>query len=368
MKYLFPNYNEGLTNLTSSIEKYYGLKPSHISLDMMDRILLSNKYKNIVLVLLDGFGYNILKKNKKYCPFLYKYLKCSLSSTFPSTTMAATTSLETGLNPVEHGWLGWDMYFKDYDKVITLFTGLEKRTKVKIADYDIARTLLKYKTIVEKINELDGYNAYRIGGGLNEKNSFKEDVQKVIDITKKGSNNYVFLYYNDPDQSFHKNGCNSKKNIKMFKDIDKNFKRLCMKSKDTLVIGIADHGHIDVDYITLSNYPELINMLKGDISIDNRACSFRVKNEFLKEFLLKLKKVLKDDFIIMSSKEVYDKKLYGIGKENKYYKDALGDFFAIGVSNKSIRYDESVNMHKSSHSGITDDEMLVPLIIYDGGK
>ena len=39
----------------------------------------------------------------------------SITSVFPPTTTAATTSMLSGLNPNEHGWLGWDLYFKKED-------------------------------------------------------------------------------------------------------------------------------------------------------------------------------------------------------------------------------------------------------------
>jgi hypothetical protein len=108
-----------------------------------------------------------------------------------------------------------------------------------------------------------------------------------------------------------------------------------------------------------------MKMLKEDISIDNRACSFRVKDEYINVFYKEIKKVLKEDFIILSKQAIIDKKLYGYGIKNKYFDEGLGDFFAIGISNKAIRLSEKANKHKSSHSGITEDEMLVPLIIYN---
>ena len=58
--------------------------------------------------------------------------------------MAARTTIESGLTPIEHGWLGWDMYFKKFDNVITLTKNYVAATKEKITDYHIARTLLKF--------------------------------------------------------------------------------------------------------------------------------------------------------------------------------------------------------------------------------
>ena len=76
--------------------------------------------------------------------------------------------------------------------------------------------------------------------------------------------------------------------------------------------------------------------------------------------------MLKEDFIILSKNEVIDKKLFGSGKENKYFNDALGDYIALAVSDKAIRYNTNSKIKKSNHSGITEDEMYVPLVIYEG--
>lgn len=364
MRIIKPDYENGLVNGMSSIMHFYLLPSNHKSLKILDEELKRN-YKNVVLILFDGLGYNILKRNKDICPNLNKYLKTSISSVFPSTTMAARTTIESGLNPVEHGWLGWDMYFKEFDEVITLTRNVIKGTNIKPADYHVAKTLLKYESIVEKVEKIEGFHGEKVTvySGRKE-DSFKKTRKQIKKITKNHLRNYIYFYTNEPDHTFHKYGVDSKEARKILKKLDREFGKLCKILKDTLVIALADHGHINCEYITLSDYPNIIKMLKGNISIDNRACSFRIKEEYKEIFPKKLKGVLKEDFIIMSKEEVIKKKLYGYGKENKYFKDGLGDYFAIGIKNKAIRYDEKVKPHKSSHSGITEEEMLVPLIFY----
>lgn len=364
MKKVFPDYNIGLVNVISSIEKYFNVKNTNPTLKDLDEVLNKKSKKNVVLVLFDGLGYNILKKNEKHCPFLNKYLIKSISSCFPSTTMSSRTTIESGLCPIEHGWLCWDMYFKKFDKVITLARNYVKRTKEKITNYNIAKTLLKYESVINKISKKENQLGSKVTYYPDKGPSIKKARKSIKDITKNGLKNYIYFYCNEPDHTFHKYGCDSKKAIKVLKKLDKNFKKLCKSLDDSLIIALADHGHLNIEYLTLTNYPDIIKMLDGDVSIDVRACSFRVKKKYIKTFPYELKKFLKDDFIIMSAKEVVDKKLYGFGKENKLFKDGLGDFFAISVSNKAIRYDDTCHMHKSAHSGVTEDEMLVPLIIY----
>lgn len=366
MKTLFPDYDNGLVNVMSSILKYFNIYHKHKSLGILDDVLKKKKQKNVVLVLFDGLGYNILKRNKKYTPFLNKYLISNISSCFPTTTMSARTTVESGLCPIEHGWLGWDVYFKCYDKVITLARNYVKGFKEKITDYNIAKTLLKYEPVISKVSKKEGCLGSKVTYYPAHGQSFKNARKKIKKICNNGLKNYVYFYCNEPDHTFHKYGLDTKKEKKVLKKLDRNFKKLCKSLKDSLVIALADHGHLNVSYITLSNYPNIINMLKGDFSGDSRVAVFRVKDEYKKTFPLEVKKVLKDDFIIMSKQEVIQKKLYGTGLKNKYFDDALGDYFAIGIGNKAIRYDEKGHMHKSAHSGITIDEMLVPLIIYEG--
>lgn len=368
MKYIMPDYEKGLVNVTNSIMRYFGVNGMHKTLPLLDKKLNEGKFKNVVLVLFDGLGYNILKQNKDICPFLYQNLVDSISSTFPSTTMAARTTVESGLNPVEHGWLGWDMYFKEFDKVITLTKNLIKGTKTKAANYHVARTLLNYESAVDKINKKDGCIARKISVYSNHENESLSKMRRRIKlITLRRKKVYIYAYYNEPDHAMHKLGTDSNEIKEYLKLINKEFEKLCKSLRNTLVIGIADHGHINVKYINISDYPSLAKMLEGNISIDDRACSFRVKKEYIKEFPYALKQVLKDDFIIMSKDEVIKRKLYGDGKENKYYKDGLGDYFAIGISDKAISYG-TTSKHKSAHSGLTLDEMLVPLIMVDTNK
>lgn len=65
--------------------------------------------------------------------------------------------------------------------------------------------------------------------------------------------------------------------------------------------------------------------------------------------------------------DVIESKLFGDGKENEIFRDALGDFLAIAKTNKTLLYSGS-KVLKSQHAGYTDDEILVPLIVIKTNK
>lgn len=364
MKYMYPDYDNSLLSLISSIENYYGIENKRKTLKIVDETL-KNDYKNIIIVLYDGFGYNILKRNKDITPFLNKNLKCKISSVFPPTTTAATTSVITGLSPLEHGWLGWDMYMKKYDSVVTLFLNREKESGLEIKDYPGTKNILKTTSIIEKISNIDGcLGSYVSPFGNTAYKDIDEMNDKIIEVTKNNKKNCVYAYYEDPDGTMHEYGTDSIFAKEKFKLIDEKLKDLCEKIDDSLVIMIADHGHINIkEWITLTDYPNIINLLKGTTGIDSRASSFRVKEGKEKEFEKEIKKITKDDFLFLDKEEIIKSKIFGTGIENSLFKDGIGDYMAIATNDKAIRYSDKHSKFKSAHAGITEDEVYVPLVM-----
>ena len=144
---ILPDYNNSIVNLMSSIRKYFDLDYEGNTLDIVDTLLKKNNPKNVVVILYDGMGSRLVKRNLDSNSFLNKNMISELSTVVPSTTTAATTSVLTGLYPNSHGYLGWDMYYEKEDKVVTMFTNNIKDTDIKVFDYNIAKKYFPYETI-----------------------------------------------------------------------------------------------------------------------------------------------------------------------------------------------------------------------------
>ena len=114
------NYNECITNVACSILKYFNCDYYHKTIPALDEILIKKNPKNIILILFDGMGSRLLDKMLDKDSFLIKNRIKEITSVFPSTTASSTLSLQTGLNPSEHGWLGWSNYISPIDSVIQL--------------------------------------------------------------------------------------------------------------------------------------------------------------------------------------------------------------------------------------------------------
>lgn len=362
------NYNECLTNLACSIRKYFGLEYKHNTLDYIDKILEEKHPKNIVTILCDGMGSNIMDRMLDKDAFLIKNRIKPITTVFPATTVAATTSMMTGLNPVETGMLGWDMYYKDIDKTITVFMNSEKgdfeyKPLQEAIDYN-SRHMIR-KTIMDELNEKTDYKGYTLFPF--GENAYKDldDMYKIIeDKCNEDGMKYIYAYDTDPDHTMHEIGCDKPEIKNIIEDINKRIEELSNKLSDTIIFVVADHGHHNVENLFIKDYPDIEECLLRNTSLEPRAVNFFIKPDKKEIFESLFNKYFSNDFDSYSMEDVINSKLFGDGGENEIFRDTLGDYLAIAKTDKTLLYEGS-EVLKSQHAGYTDDEILVPLIIID---
>ena len=193
-------------------------------------------------------------------------------------------------------------------------------------------------------------------------------IEKIIEISKTPNKKFIYAYYEDPDHLLHDYGIESEIVRAEIKNINNKLEYLCSNLEDSVVIIIADHGHIDTKYYNLDDYQSVKCLLERDISLEHRVISFKIFEDKLEEFKIEFNKYFKNDFILLSKQDVVDNKIFGIGKNNIYFEESIGDYIAISISNKAIIYDSKSPIFKSHHAGLTDIEMLIPVIVKEKEK
>ena len=363
------NYEENnLVNLSNSILKYFDVKTFHKTLNNLDKILENNNYKNVVLFVCDGLGFYNLKELLKNEDFLNKQEIFKLSSVFPPTTAAATTTLLSGLTPSEHHWFGWDMYFKDTDETISVFLNKIKDTKISPKINVVDRDYMKYKNIVDLINENSNNSAYfAYPFSLDNKClNIDEVIERIKKLTKENTKKFIYAYIENPDKLMHKYGINSKEVIEEVQSINKKIEKLSKELKNTLILVTADHGLINTETILLKkSLPEMYKMLERTTSIEPKCVGIKLKEKRKKEEFIKLyEENLKSDFKLLNQEEVIKSKLFG-NEDSSYLRDNIGDYLLIGTKNKLLIDNNEVPNFKAGHAGFTKEELTVPLIIID---
>lgn len=360
------NYNECLTNLACSIRKYFELDYKHNTIDYIDKILNENKPKNVVTILCDGMGSNIMDRILSKDSFLLKYRIKSITTVFPATTVAATTSMMTGLNPVETAMLGWDMYYKDIDKTITTFMNSEKGDE----EYTPLQEAIEYKnkhmitkSIMEEINEKEKDSGYILFPfGKNPYVDIEDLYNKIETLCNEEGKKYIYAYDTEPDHTMHELGTDAHEINDIVENINFKVEELSRKLKDTVIFVVADHGHKNIENIMLKDYPDIVDCLEKNTSIEPRAINFFIRENKKQKFEVLFNEYFSNDFDLYTKEDVINSNLFGKGKENEIFRDILGDYLAIAKTNKTLLYGGS-EILKSQHAGYTDDEIYVPLIV-----
>ena len=371
-----PDYDNCLVNLSNSILKLFGAPTSAPTLKMADRIL-EEEHKNVVLLLMDAMGISILEKHLEPDGFLRSHLAGNYSSVFPPTTVAATTSVLSGLYPNEHGWLGWDMYYPDLGKNVTVFMNTDQleetedstpeNPKLKelkpAADFNAAFRYCPYKNIIQRINEA-GRKAY---ASMPYLEPFPQDLDAILDrineLCRTPEKKFIYAYWNEPDSTMHQFGPDSNEAHELMISLEKRLEEFASGLSDTLLLITADHSQVWSRNHCLMDHPEILRCLVRLPSIEPRALNLFVKEEYLEDFPKIFKETFKDKFLLLTKEEIIEQKLFGIGKEHKIFRDSLGDYIAIAVSDESIFIThKEAEMMPGGHAGLTKEEMEIPLI------
>ncbi|MBR4825886.1 MAG: alkaline phosphatase family protein [Spirochaetaceae bacterium] len=360
----FPDYENSILNFSCSILNHYGVKVKHPTLPLADKLLEGN-FKHVVVLLLDGLGVNILQKHLAPDAFLRQNLLCEYSSVFPPTTTASTTTMLSGLSPIEHGWLGWDVFFEQEDKSVTCFTNNLTGTETPAASYNVVRKYFPFKNIALQISETGRADAGIIFP-FGEKPFAKLDdwFGEIKRRCSSGGRTFTYAYWGQPDSYMHKNGTDAAVVHRCVSGLNRRVEALCKSLKDTLVFVTADHGHNDItrDYY-VENYPDFAKMLVRRPVIEPRAASFYVKDEYKAVFADEFNRLFGNDYMLFTKQQVFERQLFGSGEPHKNL-TGIGDFVAAATGTRTMFWNKDAKPFKSHHAGIRRDEMIIPLIAY----
>ncbi len=367
MKHSFTlhDYDNCLVSLANSVLKRFGSEPSGKTLSCADKYL-EKGFRNVVVLILDGLGTCILEGNLKEDGFLRSHYSDSFSSVFPPTTVAATTSVISGLQPIESAWLGWDSYYPQIDKNVTVFRNTEQGTDKPVSDENIPWKYCGYDSVVDRLNR-EGKNAYNVMPFLPPyPQSFPAICDRITEHCRADGEKYIYAYWNEPDNIMHEAGCYSKEAKDVLAELEVTIAKMCEELEDTLLIITADHGHINGRNVSITDYPAIMDCLVRMPSIEPRALNLFVKEEKKAEFEREFNKEFGNDFILLTKEEVYETKLFGNGTPHKNVDGMIGDYLAVAVTDLTIfNTEEEAEGFKGVHAGYTRDELRIPLIVIE---
>jgi len=363
-------------------------KNSNLSIikDIANREKRVGEKKKKIFMLIDGLGYNLLSKtlSERKIDFIKNYKIEKISTVFPSTTTVALTSIETGLTPSEHGIVGWHVYSKELGSVVAPYRdSLAINENLKFDQLGV-RNIIPAPKLLLKIAEnrnlmllfdrsvekppCNGGNKIKIDRYTMQSDMLIKLKNEII----KDEYDFIYIYYSLIDSIEHKYGPLSEASINataLLLNELKNILLPTLEKSDYNLIITADHGHTKVNkWLIIDNKSKIMNYLYGPPWGDARIMFMNVIPKYEND----LKKYIAEKYskytILEDSDEVISTGIFGKNKVNEKIRYRFGTHILLAKNNVALEYSYP-NINQSNkkptgiHSGLSEDEMRVPLII-----
>ncbi len=381
---IFPNYTDGsIVNLMSSLLTAFGGTSTYAPLSLLPPEFLTDT-TNIVLLVLDGFGYELLRQHENGTIF-HKWLKGKITSVFPSTTAAGITTFLTGLAPQQHAVTGWFMHLKELGSVAATLRFQPRCCEASLRRDGVRPDMLfGTSQILRQINR----QAYSIHHkqitntdyniAMNpclQKRSFTtfsgclRQIKQVISSHQEQK--FIFAYWPQIDSLAHRYGIRSSEVSRHFHELAQKLASLAasLHKTDTTFIITADHGLIDTDsskIIQMKQHPVLRDSLVLPLCGEPRAAFCYVRPSKVNQFETYVQQHFGGMCHLYRSEELIHKQWFGLFDADPRLYDRIGDYVMVMRDNYIIRDflpGENEIFHIGNHGGLSREEMFVPLIV-----
>ncbi len=393
--YCFSNICDGIEDLL------IGKTGSKLPRDVFGEF--KKEYKNVVLFVIDGFGWSLFDKLQSNNLFpkelLEKSVISQMTAQFPSTTAAELTSIHTGMSVEETGIYEWFYYDKNVDAIISplLFSVPPDKTRNSLLNRNIdPKKIFPFQTFYESLNKRgvvssvfspqafnpSVYNEALLKGA---KGLWYENIEDGLNALVRGINeeknkSYSLFYFDKIDSVGHKKGPFSQESIdeaaNFLSKVDGCLEQLTAKN-ETLIIFTADHGQIDINpekTIYLNKLmpgleDKLLTTKFGKPLIPAGGCRdmfLYVKPEHLescyKDLTLKLNKVA----VVYKTSDLVEMGFWPNKLNLSLLNERVGNIIIIPNNENLVWWNNTEEQftikHIGHHGGLSKEEMLIPFI------
>jgi predicted AlkP superfamily pyrophosphatase or phosphodiesterase len=404
-EFIYPLYETYcFSNIPSAILSLLGIhQRSSPLLELLTEAKVNpSSPKKVVLLLIDGFGFNQWMSYAEKYEFFNKLTKrgivAPITTIFPSTTSATITTVNSGLTPQEHGLPEWVVYFEEIDRIITTLpfvpigeSGIDNlldagvNPKILFNGKSIYQTLGKSNipsfTFLRDSYAKSSYSKLVYKGSItipfvNSSDLLVNLREKIAEVPPPA---YFYVYWDAIDSIEHIYGPHTEQ---YFAELN-GFSYLLQEeflgkmdersAKETLILATADHGQINVspkETIYLSRHPRIVRSLQLSASGKKilpwgspRDVFLQIKEEKLEEVFEFLTELLDGKATVVKSQDAIKDGLFGLGRLHKRFRSRVGNILILPHKNYTVWY-EHIKGKKfrllGMHGGLSPDEMLVP--------
>jgi hypothetical protein len=378
---LRPDYQRSIVNLVTSLAGSQA--PAADTYPPLAELqTLSLDTRPVVLLVIDGLGYEFLKRYPDSC--LYRHLKGSLTSVFPTTTATAVTALALGVPAQQHAITGWFTYFRELGCVAAplpfaprgggeCFTRRGIRAETLLDASALLPRLSRPATLLSPAYIIDSAFSRALFGDVNRipHRGLDEMFDGVRQALAGQAKPLVFAYWTEFDGLAHQAGIKSQAVTAHFNLIDSAFEMFLqgVEGMGAAVIVTADHGLIDTtpeQVIHLQDHPDLAAMLLLPLCGEPRAAYCYLREGTRSDFERYVKETFAGRCRAYGSEWLLEQGLFGRGEPSPHFRERIGDYLLMPEGSWIVKdrlLTERPFEQIGVHGGLSADELYVPLVV-----
>lgn len=373
------------SNIPETIVSFFGEEGGGLP----DDTVTKGSYDHVILLFIDGFGWEFFEKYKSSLPVLGRIenegIVSKITSMFPSTTAAHVTCIHTGLSPADSGIYEWFMYEPKLEELIAplpfCFAGekklgtlpldpkelFPKRTLYhRLNDLGVQSFAFQPKSIAESIYSKEVLSGANIIGYTSPKDAFEKIVQNQVGKT------YSYFYFSDIDSIGHRKGIHSPDFQESIEEIFSQVETLYAKlPPKTALIITADHGMVEVSpddtYYLNRKVPNIEKHLRkgksGKALPPAGSCRdlfLHVQDENLDELTEILSHFLDGKAEIQRTRDLIEKGFFGPNRPTQNFLSRVGNLSILPYKGEAIWWYEKKRFSQNfyaAHGGLSKEEM-----------
>jgi predicted AlkP superfamily pyrophosphatase or phosphodiesterase len=263
---LLPRYDEGgLAGVMPAVARTLGVRlgeahgvgPGPVDGDGVGAFPTFPAARRAVVVLVDGLGYELVRRRGGHAPFLRSLLPAAhrITAGFPSTTATSMGTFGTGLPPGAHGLLGYEVLVPGEDRLLNELSWENGPDPLAWQPEPTVFELAQRDGVsVTSVGPafFDGSGLTRAalrGGRFAAADDLPDRVDATLTALRAERRSLVYLYWGELDKVGHVHGCQSWEWGDQLEAIDAELARLVRSvPSDTAVFVTADHGMVDAPH------------------------------------------------------------------------------------------------------------------------
>lgn len=334
--------------------------------------------RRVVLIVVDGLGWTNLKQRRANARFLAKCQAQRLQTVVPSTTGAALTSLLTGVLPGRHGLLGYRQLDTETGRVLSTLTDWDEIAdpqrwmRAKPLTLTAQEMGLRPVVIGRPAHERSGLTkALLAGAQFRAGTDIAARFEELAALLRIGETRFHYLYIDELDRAGHQFGWQSDQWEHALEELDAQLARFAAQlTSDVECVLTADHGIIDVPshrHVLMDEHPGLLDGV-WKIGGEPRFRHLYLKSDNSKRDAQRLAHAWRERegerSFIATRTEAIESELFG--ELAPGLSDRIGD--VVVAARKNVAYytssaeDLASRRMVGQHGGISDDELIVPLV------